>query len=621
MSKTYKGYIKPTKPWFKQFTKKEVEKIFSSFENVFYKLEFKKRTFINSHLFDINNENATDKDLANLRKEFLSKNYKDFIYNKIHIPYPETDIWDDSIGIQPYQIKWILKYIELDSLEMFLETLSKVSVYHNRQFVEMGFYLPGSLFKDIFGRKKSLKKKSFNSIDFLMKTIGYTRSFKINGDNVNLEVNDSNFTLLSKDTNSSISFKKSELIVLIKENSFKFGKKTFEQILIEKKNLSEENYFNERSLLWMDKKGFSPINRNLLKLDPEFFVPKQFLRLLKKLYNVSNLKKISETETNLVVDIYAAFGNNTEDLVPIINIKNIDQKVKFSYETYKDPILMVNSFIKFVNIYKNEKIDLMSLSQVLKVLKSSEIISDFFENIVKPDKSDVSALTKLSYYKVDDESFSFLKKSKDFKSAYKIIKTGRIPDIEELKLNIKLFNKTKDITLSKHLRDIKGSINGISYEIVKKDDIQGILAGYHTDCCQHINSNGMSCVYYGAHSKDASFLIITKDNIVFAQSLVWTDSDTVVFDSVEYRGNDKDTLDTLKIIYKKVSESIIKKGIKHVNVGSNPLGFNKTSDNYASIPNLHFLLKDYDWYQLHYDESEEEDDEMYSDAHSQYKIK
>lgn len=75
--------------------------------------------------------------------------------------------------------------------------------------------------------------------------------------------------------------------------------------------------------------------------------------------------------------------------------------------------------------------------------------------------------------------------------------------------------------------------------MLKPDDLRNYTVGYDTQCCQHWNGAGNSCVWKLTTDPFAAVVVIEdiKDGAVLGQSFVWTDEmkDTFVFDNIEFR--------------------------------------------------------------------------------------
>ena len=88
--------------------------------------------------------------------------------------------------------------------------------------------------------------------------------------------------------------------------------------------------------------------------------------------------------------------------------------------------------------------------------------------------------------------------------------------------------------------------NGISFRVLEKDDPLGFVLGDITNCCQHIDGPGGSCVDDGYRNPNAGFLVFeeeikdengqpTGEHRILAQAYIWYDPETktVCYDNIE----------------------------------------------------------------------------------------
>lgn len=76
---------------------------------------------------------------------------------------------------------------------------------------------------------------------------------------------------------------------------------------------------------------------------------------------------------------------------------------------------------------------------------------------------------------------------------------------------------------------------GITFKVLEKDDIEGLIIGEKTNCCQKVNDAGKYCVEYGMTKPNSCFVKFCLGNRIIAQSWVWYDEKTgvVCLDNIE----------------------------------------------------------------------------------------
>ncbi|MDD4275906.1 MAG: leucine-rich repeat domain-containing protein [Clostridia bacterium] len=75
----------------------------------------------------------------------------------------------------------------------------------------------------------------------------------------------------------------------------------------------------------------------------------------------------------------------------------------------------------------------------------------------------------------------------------------------------------------------------IHYDLLEKNNPVGLVLGDITNCCQHLNGAGESCMLYGVQAPNSKFLVIRYNNSIIAQGWVWYDEKTatVCIDNIE----------------------------------------------------------------------------------------
>lgn len=121
---------------------------------------------------------------------------------------------------------------------------------------------------------------------------------------------------------------------------------------------------------------------------------------------------------------------------------------------------------------------------------------------------------------------------------------------------------------------ISGEKGDYTYEILKSDDMEGLVVGNKTDCCFTVLGNGYSCLKHATTSKNGRILVIKKNGELIAHSWLWRNGDLLCLDNIEISKKLKcvDFFD----VYLQFSDDIIKESyekegiescIKNVTIG------------------------------------------------------
>lgn len=99
---------------------------------------------------------------------------------------------------------------------------------------------------------------------------------------------------------------------------------------------------------------------------------------------------------------------------------------------------------------------------------------------------------------------------------------------ETLSLHDQMLNRTES-----SIPRIIGTKEEYSYEILRLDDMEGLVVGNKTDCCFTVLGNGYSCLKHAVTSKNGRILVIKKNNEILAHSWIWRNGDLLCLDNIE----------------------------------------------------------------------------------------
>ena len=162
--------------------------------------------------------------------------------------------------------------------------------------------------------------------------------------------------------------------------------------------------------------------------------------------------------------------------------------------------------------------------------------------------------------------------------------------------------------------------NGITYNLLRREDPLNAVLGNITNCCQVLGGLGQSCVEYGMTMPNSGFITFNYNDKIIGQSWVWYDekSKTICLDNIEIPHRylekinqneiiQKSFIDCLLRVKKSFIEEMNSRGleVKKVTIGQGYNDIKEILSKTFSISTTHCYLSDYNGY---------------SDAASQYEI-
>ena len=535
--------------------------------------------FFKSHFNDIKGQKL------NWKNEY----YVDSIKGYINIPlYPESDVNDNSEGIQPKQISRIIDLIGFDGFTKLAKILSKNISYFIAQDTEDTdyFYCNGESREDTIISWKEVIN------DFIMdkvknKDIEYFGKVLF-ADALGIPNMGTTFTKeqfpysISKEVFKSII---SDNLELEKVMFFKTNKIYDSSETLTLKNLNAEDFFGIREKEWKDKHGLTPKNKSLLLLDPEFWDRTVFLDSMMRMYKTKNLQSLSQEDQDDFIRFYKSFGKLLSLVAPMINQEKI-HKPSISWPSlYRSDI---PEGLKKILANLGRGIDIkLKVADILNIYLTMSHFKDSNEFILKRNRISIDDIEQLLEVGSQLKNMSEEDLDELGDIPWRYIGVFKKYNVNNTKSILELYAKTKDNKLN--IPVLSGKMGAYNWNITGKADIRGLVAGNATNCCQHIPGGiGKSCVYYGAESKHSTFFIITdKAGSIVCQSWIWETDGVLVCDSAEAVRQDNTFYD----IYMEMAEEVVNasKTIKEVRIGSTGRAFNKTLkrvDSAVSVPDV-----------------------------------
>lgn len=517
--------------------------------------------------------------------------YVDFFRNNTNIPYPETDKRDDTEGVKPKQMRKILDV--LDDLD---------------------------LIKALF---KCLKEQNFRRAPFFED--GYISWKQVLNEEIMLMLEDENpktkiGAYILEKTHPELSYYKykeevyegflageitvNDFSLILKEKPYPAGK------TLSLKQLTMEDFWDERKKLWNKTLNIIPKHQALLLLEPKYWDKDVFLSTMDYFFGTKNFTTLEGHHQNNFLNLYKTFGRNLSLVKNIIKEKKtVDNGFSLLLEMYHKMDEKNPAFEKFIN-QNNVGIDAeYSIVDLAKVLVALTYFDEAQESLSKKQRikaSDINVLIEaadlaISYVRGGNE-----KLLKHMKYEHmNVLNKYNLSD-QQKKWALALYERTAHLKTKVPL--FKETIGAYTVEMIDKDDIRGLVAGNATNCCQTLSSdrrtktiNGSNCVYYGAEELNSTFFLVSKNNRIVAQSWVWMKKGQLTFDNIEVLG--QEIRDSIADCYQAYANYVLKnKFVERVTVG--------TGHSDLSLGNF---WKKIDNFETH--------SEAYDAANSQYEIK
>lgn len=225
------------------------------------------------------------------------------------------------------------------------------------------------------------------------------------------------------------------------------------------------------------------------------------------------------------------------------------------------------------NIILNEQGDPILNNKIMNLLFSDKTYSRIKGMLLNKDSDLYKYFPRIFS---EWEMIQINRKDKTLNTIIDFLKSGEISVPPKYYRLVGLFkyigcsNSVVNETLALHdqmLSGIKSSIPRIvgtrdeySYEILRLDDMEGLIVGNKTDCCFTVLGNGYSCLKHAVTSKNGRILVIKKSNEIMAHSWIWRNGDLLCFDNIEISKtiNQVDFFE----VYLQIADEIIKKSFE-----------------------------------------------------------
>lgn len=214
--------------------------------------------------------------------------------------------------------------------------------------------------------------------------------------------------------------------------------------------------------------------------------------------------------------------------------------LNYAYDTGRMTNQIKNAIYRNITTQNMDR--LIYLADILSEKKKwkTEMLDGICRNIDMYDRKTLKKVARMSQYQYDSLLQPYDEDRDNLEEIYGY-------SFEDNRVDI----KGKDILISDKRRHLR------SY-ILEADDPRNFTVGYDTDCCQHFDGAGETCVVSATQNPEAGIWIIeNRDNgKIEAQAWIYADerTDTLVFDNIEF-ANDQQADDYRDILMAFVKES------------------------------------------------------------------
>jgi len=501
--------IKKKKIWTKRFTENELDIIWNSFSKVTPYLGVP----------DIKSGKDLNQDIAILG----------------YFIHPETDYSNDTVGIEPKTLK---KWISINGIETLTDILFILNV------------IASSVIE--YDRNKYIDQDNQFNWDQLMKDICFS-------DNTPLTIEESilNFmTIYSIDYDFEVVAKNPWIIGLFtKEFISKYTdidkfiiskvdkwKKAFKQapksiILV---SLVNPSNFSFEYIKWVKH----VYNKGLMELPME----EQYKVSLAIMTRPLNIIENSSRYVNFVNDRY------NENVFPEIPKKVLNKLSSKVLET-----LGYNVLAEFFTNLDNKYIDI-AIPRFNHLIKSNNIhsLNILFSFYLTVKNNSTAAQMEFAF-------------SLENTFIYSICNQHSVGgSVQVLSRYMSVWNNRSK---TKNIKSLSFTEGKYTASILDINDMESLILGQITDCCQVVHGHGESCLISGLKYESQGFVKVTKKSKIFAQSWYWTATlkgkRVLCFDSIEVLSENLEQGKTIVDAYVGLSKKLIDLDIVDIVVAGN----------------------------------------------------
>ena len=258
-----------------------------------------------------------------------------------------------------------------------------------------------------------------------------------------------------------------------------------------------------------------------------------------------------------------------EHLVGNVDVRNVPM------DDHGDPILnrkIINLLFKDL---RRNRVEVMIKDKTNELYKYFPRIFNEWD-LIEVNKKSKDLKTIIEYLKSDEVSLSA--KHYRLKGLFKFIGCAKEIVSDTFKLHDEILERKWST-----IPDVKGKVGEYEYEVLRLDDMNGLIVGNMTDCCFTVKGISYTSLKHALTSKDGRILVVKKDGELIAHSWLWRNGNVLCLDNIEVAKSIK-SVDFLDV-YLNFADKILEKSkeiepqgtcLENVTVGRN--SFDKPVD-------------------------------------------
>lgn len=248
-------------------------------------------------------------------------------------------------------------------------------------------------------------------------------------------------------------------------------------------------------------------------------------------------------------------------------VGNVDVK-KVSMDENGDPILNRKIINLLFRDLKRNRVELMIKDKTNELYKYFPRIFNEWD-LIEINKKNKDLKTIIEYLKSDEVSLSA--KHYRLKGLFKFIGCSKEIVSDTFKLHDEMLLREGSTIPS-----VCGKIGDYEYEVLRLDDMEGLVVGNKTDCCFAVKGISYSSLQHALTNKNGRILVVKKDGELVAHSWLWRNGNVLCLDNIEVAKSIK-SVDFLDV-YIQFADRILEKSratepldscLKNVTVGRN----------------------------------------------------
>ena len=251
-----------------------------------------------------------------------------------------------------------------------------------------------------------------------------------------------------------------------------------------------------------------------------------------------------------------------EHLVGNVDVRNVEM------DGNGDPILNKKIINLLFKDLKKNRIEIMLKDKTNELYKYFPRVFNEWD-LIEVNKKGKDLKTIIEYLKSDEVSLSA--KHYRLKGLFKFIGCSKEIVSDTFKLHDEMLLREGSTIPS-----VGGKVGDYEYEVLRLDDMEGLVVGNKTDCCFTVKGISYTSLKHSLTSKNGRILVVKKNGELIAHSWLWRNGNVLCLDNIEVAKSIK-SVDFLDV-YIQFADRILEKSratepldscLKNVTVGRN----------------------------------------------------